>query len=263
MERQYSATDLGQRTSSVAEPVLDHAGKRCAQVVGTYGEIIGSEKNIPCAFDGADGHVGGAGGDADVQVAVAENLHTWRATSGVPNELNGTARSCAAIGDQRGTASGPVLELGEASLCAANRRPIVDDRGIGRVRPRSGEEHGAASFAADRTAVVGDGGTSRGRVAPEVDAVGAGVIGDGGTSRGRVVEEAHGAAESRDAADDRARVVDDRGISRGRVARELHAAAVVAKDRIDPRRRVVVEFYISRFPAVRRRKFSHEVLGDP
>ena len=190
---------------------------------------------------------------ADVQAAVAENLHARRVASGITLQMNRTAPGSAhtAVGDQRGAAQARGNEeTREAAGCAADRAAVVDK--CGTAPARLGQHRGAAACVTHRTAVVGDVGMVRGRQVEVCYAAGraAGrctLIGDISTARarplGREVRYAavcaggsaafvgnRGIARRRGIFEicyarccpgDAAGVVDNRGIARGRGIEEV------------------------------------------
>ena len=105
---------------------------------------------------------------ADVQVAVAENLHARRAAKGIMIKHNQTAITSAqaAVGDQRGIARGRGLEEPrEAAACPAGRAAVVDKCAIARGRGVAVEfrEAGAEAEAPGTATVVGEGAIACGR----------------------------------------------------------------------------------------------------
>src|SRR5438132_1494840 len=92
--------------TALQSAVLDYPGKGYAGVGLTYGQHVASKEDIPASFDRGDHHA--LDGTADVQVAVAENLHVaGMKRARVTRKLNGTARTFArtTVRDQRSAAS--------------------------------------------------------------------------------------------------------------------------------------------------------------
>src|SRR3954453_17036692 len=127
MENQGASPDFCQRATAAAigSAVLYQPGKVCAPMVAAHGQIEGSEEHKPTSLDRADGHTRSVVA-ADIQEAVAKNLHARMATSRIIAEENRAAFAGAVLSHHRGIArAGISEETGAAAECAADCATVV------------------------------------------------------------------------------------------------------------------------------------------
>src|SRR5262249_1555226 len=100
-------TSFAQRTARAAidSAILDPSRKGLVQVIRANGQVVGSQEYSAVSFDRSSRHTRSIV-TANVQVAVAENLHLGRAAGGSSSKLNRTAVTSAhtAVGNQHSVA---------------------------------------------------------------------------------------------------------------------------------------------------------------
>ena len=245
IENKDTRPDFGQRAAPAAAVVND-AGELRASVVAAYEEGVASKKHIPVTFNRADRYAR-CEVIADVQVAVAENLHTRRATTGPRSQLSRTTRASAqaTVIDEGAIARGRAVQ--ERCLAA----PRVTDRG-GAVRENPiASGRGAVEFraagvcAADRGAVVCEGAIACGRAVKERCLAGGRAVDRGGAVRENPMASGRG----------RYKLGEAGGFPNG-------CGAFVGKSSQAPGRRAVSEEYRYKETVIGLMS-SHKVLLDP